>query len=105
MELSERREAMAFCRNCGTSLSEGTKFCGSCGAPSGDGSPAVTQDTIPALGAAAAAKPGMSSAMKILLTLFGIFVFVVLLGVGGLFYAGYRLHRKRQEVTSKMADD
>jgi len=93
---------MAFCRNCGTSLNEATKFCGACGAPSGDGSPAVARDSNPAAGAPA--KPGMSSAMKILLTLFGIFVFVVLLGVGGLFYAGYRVHQKVQEVSQTSAD-
>ncbi len=46
----------------------------------------------------------MSSAMKILLTLFGIFVFVVLLGVGGLFYAGYRVHQKAHEVSQIAAD-
>lgn len=95
---------MAFCRNCGTSLNEATKFCGSCGAPTGDG-PVSANNSNPAAGTSAAAKPGMSSAMKILLTLFGIFVFVVLLGVGGLFYAGYRVHQKAQEVTSQMAAD
>lgn len=29
---------MAFCRNCGASIPEGTKFCSSCGAPVGDAS-------------------------------------------------------------------
>ena len=28
---------MAFCKNCGTEIPEGTKFCPNCGAPTGDG--------------------------------------------------------------------
>jgi len=36
--------------------------------------------------------------------LFGIFVFVVLLGVGGIIYFGYRVHQKAQEVSPIAAD-
>jgi hypothetical protein len=87
---------MVFCRSRGISLNEGTKFYSSCGAPMGGSTPAT--------GATAPAKPRMSSAMKILLAVFGIFVFVGLLGVSGIFYAGYRVHQKAQEV-SQMAGD
>jgi zinc-ribbon domain len=94
-----------FCENCGTSLSEGAKFCSSCGTQTGDTSRAAEpHGSTRAARATVAAKPGMSSAMKILLTLFGIFVFVVMLGVGGVFYAGYRVHKKAQEL-SKTATD
>ncbi len=96
---------MAFCRNCGTSLNEETKFCSSCGAPTGDASRAgVSDGRAPATAATAVAKPGITPAVKILLGLLCAFVIVALLGVGAVFYAGYRVHQKAQEVSQITID-
>jgi len=75
---------MAFCNSCGAQLADGTKFCSKCGA-------AVT--------ATSAAQPiapgpppskGGSSALKIILIIVGVFVFICILGM---VTCGVVLHR------------
>ncbi len=96
---------MAVCRNCGVSLNEGAKFCSSCGAPTGNARPIrVSGGDVAESGAPAAAKPDMTPATKVLIAILCALVLVALLGVGGLFYAGYHMHKKAQEI-SQMAGD
>jgi uncharacterized membrane protein len=66
---------MAFCGNCGASLSEGTAFCGSCGTPvsaappaaapapaaTGSSAPVAPGSSAPATAAPVAAASGMTS--------------------------------------------
>jgi hypothetical protein len=96
---------MAFCGNCGTALNGGTTFCSSCGALTAKASQAgVLDDRTTGSGVTAVRKAGMTPAVKIVLGLLCAFLLVALLGVGAIFYSGYRIHQKAQEVSQIAAD-
>jgi hypothetical protein len=68
---------MAFCNSCGAQLAEGTNFCGKCGAAM-TGTPAAMPRPI-----APGPPPssGSSSALKVVLMIVGVVVFIGLLGM------------------------
>jgi len=87
---------MAFCNSCGAQLAEGTKFCSKCGSAV-TGAPAVTSQPI-----APGPPPssGSSSALKIVLMIVGVIVFI---GILGMVTCGIIVHRaiKSAKVSQK----
>jgi zinc ribbon protein len=77
---------MAFCNSCGATLAEGTKFCNKCGATV-TGAPAAAARPI-----APGPPPskGGSSALKIILIIVGVIVFI---GILGMVTCGIVIHR------------
>ncbi|MGC8761869.1 MAG: zinc-ribbon domain-containing protein [Bryobacteraceae bacterium] len=87
---------MNHCTNCGSPLAAGSTFCTRCGARVGAPSPAAAPPPHPP----AAPPPAKGSGLgKILLIAGGIFVFLGLLVVGGLIYAGYKVKQKVENIT------
>jgi len=95
---------MAFCQNCGSPLAAGSSFCTRCGAPAaGASAPHGIPPQPPyhpaAAGPAHGAPPPKGAGLgKILLIVGGIFLFIALLVVGGLFYAAYKVKQKVESI-------
>ncbi|HVO80358.1 MAG TPA: zinc ribbon domain-containing protein [Terriglobales bacterium] len=93
-----------FCVSCGAPLAEGVKFCSKCGA---------TVQTAPAAVSAAPSTPapaapasgGSSTAVKIIIGLLAVFVFLSLLVAGSCFYVAYRVKKKAHEFSQQMGGE
>lgn len=77
---------MAFCNSCGAPLAEGTKFCGKCGAAIA----AVSAATPQAIAPGPPPSSGSNSALKIVLMIVGVVVFI---GILGMVTCGIIVHR------------
>jgi hypothetical protein len=99
----------AFCVNCGAPLSEGAKFCSKCGTTVASSTPAQAAPSVagsvsPAP-AAPAASQGSSAAVKVIIGVVAVFVFLSLLAVGSCFYIGYRAKQRLHEFSRQMDAD
>jgi hypothetical protein len=83
---------MAFCNSCGATLDGGAMFCTKCGATQRGAAPAATPVITPA-----AATPGApqksGGALKIILIVLAVIVFLGILGIGAVSFIGYRIAR------------
>jgi outer membrane protein OmpA-like peptidoglycan-associated protein len=94
------------CVGCGSPLEAGTKFCAKCGmavqgvaaAPVGGGNyapgVAASSAVAPASMATAAAQKAGGGAVKVIVTVLGLFMFAGLLGMGSCVYIAYRAKQK-----------
>jgi zinc-ribbon domain len=116
---------VAFCGNCGSTISPGVRFCSKCGVaiPGAPAQPAVAAPPAPAPPLAPPAPisstpfspvPGSpappapqsgGSALKIILIIVAVFVFLMLLVAGGCFYVAYRVKQKAHEFSQQMGAD
>jgi hypothetical protein len=86
---------MAFCNSCGATLDGGAMFCTKCGATQRGAAPAATPVFTPAV--ATAATPQKSGgALKIILIVVAVIVFLGILGIGAVSFIGYRIARHSQ---------
>ncbi|MGA8154262.1 MAG: zinc ribbon domain-containing protein [Terriglobales bacterium] len=107
-----------FCVQCGTPLVAGAKFCEGCGAAAaGAGTPPrpVPQNPAPVYAAPAAPAPvvaapprtvaqgGSSTAVKVILIILAVFVFLSLLLAGSCFYVAYRVKKRVHEFSGNAA--
>ena len=90
---------MAFCNSCGAQLADGTKFCNKCGAAVSTAPGAGAMAPSPA---APATTQGSNTALKIVLAVVGVFVFIGVLMAGSCFYIGYRVKKRAHEFTQEM---
>jgi len=90
----------AFCNSCGAQLADGTKFCNKCGtavsAAPGAISPSASSPAAPP------STQGSSTALKVVLAILGVFVFIGVLMVGSCFYIGYRVKKRAHEFSQEM---
>jgi hypothetical protein len=104
-----------FCVQCGTPLVAGAKFCEGCGAPAPGTSPApptparVSAPTNPAPVAAPPPSPvaqgGSNTAVKVILIVLAVFVFLSLLAAGSCFYIAYRVKKRAHEFSRQFGAD
>jgi hypothetical protein len=93
-----------FCTLCGLPIGETQKFCSSCGNPAGASPGAHAQVLSPATSVSTTAGPVVtpgkknSPAMKIILLCLGFFALLAVVGIAGVSYIGYRVHRKAEEI-------
>jgi len=103
-----------FCVQCGSPLAPGVKFCAKCGAAAAGGVPAATPPSpapasaapsaapVSAEPAAPAASTGSSTALKVILIVVAVIVFLMLLVAGSCFYVAYRIKKKAHEFSQQM---
>jgi hypothetical protein len=95
----------AFCVSCGAPLAEGVKFCSKCGATV-QAAPAASVSAAPsAPPTAAPASGGSSTAVKIIIGVLAVFVFLSLLVAGSCFYVAYRVKNKAHEFSREMGGE
>ena len=92
---------MAFCAQCGASLADGVQFCGQCGARQQAYSSAPGD---PAPAGPAPAQPQSRSVVKILVLVLGIVALMILVGVAGSVYVGYRVKRKAEQLGAEVKE-
>ena len=88
-----------FCTNCGGQVSDAAAFCVNCGAALKAGRPCAAP--APVGGSTGRGSP----VVKILLICAGVLLLFGALGIAGLFYAGYRVKHKIEEVSKKYGID
>jgi hypothetical protein len=104
-----------FCGNCGSPIAAGVKFCSNCGAPSPGPSatpatPASPSSAPPVSTGAAistppAASQGSNAAVKIVLIVVAVLMFLMLVAGAGCFYVAYRVKQKAHEYSQQMGGD
>jgi len=104
-----------FCVQCGTPLVGGARFCEGCGAPVAAASapssappspaPVYAPPVTPAPMAAAPAvsSGGSSTAVKVILIVLAVLVFLSLLAAGSCFYIAYRVKKRVHEFSNNAA--
>ena len=90
-----------FCVSCGNPLADGARFCNQCGASQ---PPAQAGAVIPPAPAAPAAT-GSNTAMKIIIGILALFMFLILVVAGGCAYFAYRVRQKTHEFAQSMHTD
>lgn len=101
-----RRQLMAaFCVSCGAPLAEGVKFCSKCGAvvQAAPAAPVSAAPTAPT--PVAPSSGGSNTAVKIIIGVLAVFVFLSLLVAGSCFYVAYRVKKKVHEVSRDMGGE
>ena len=95
----------AFCVSCGAPLAEGVKFCSKCGAvvQAAPSAPVSAAPTAPA--PATPASGGSNTAVKIIIGVLAVLVFLSLLVAGSCFYVAYRVKKKVHEVSRDMGGE
>jgi hypothetical protein len=91
----------AFCVNCGAPLSEGAKFCSKCGTTVAS-SVAGSVSPVPSV---PAAPPSNNTAVKVIMAVLAVFLFLSLLAVGSCFYIGYRAKQRLHEFSRQLDAD
>lgn len=99
-----------FCVQCGSPLAAGARFCEKCGSAAPGAAPvARPMQTPPAVGAGAAVAPaaapvtqGSNTAVKIIMIVLAVLVFLTLLVGGSCFYVAYRVRKRAHEFTAQM---
>jgi zinc-ribbon domain len=93
---------MAFCNSCGASIAPGTSFCNKCGAAIVGSAPAVALSGVGSAPPSPSTAPGVppasgSGALKTILIVVGVVVFVGILGFASLSFLAWRsfAHRTR----------
>jgi hypothetical protein len=104
-----------FCGSCGSPVAAGVRFCAKCGAaipgaavqPPAAPPPAVAPPVSmsPPVSAQPPAPQGSSSALKIVLIVVAVFVFLMMVAAGGCFYIAYRVKQKAHEFSREMNAD
>jgi zinc-ribbon domain len=96
----------AFCVSCGAPLAEGVKFCSKCGAAvqAAPAAPASAAPTAPPL-AGAPSSGGSNTAVKIIIGVLAVFVFLSLVLAGSCFYIGYRVRKRAHEFSQQMGGE
>jgi len=99
----------AFCVQCGSPVAPGTKFCSKCGAAVAGVSAAAAPPAPPAVPITpsavvpvAAPSQGGNTAVKVILIIVSVIVFLMLLVAGSCFYVAYRVRKKAHEFTQEM---
>ena len=107
-----------FCVQCGTPLVAGAKFCEGCGAavagasappspappsPAPVYAPPVAPTPVAAAPAPAVSQGGSSTAVKVILIVLAVFVFLSLLAAGSCFYIAYRVKKRVHEFSGNAA--
>ena len=96
-----------FCASCGAPLADGTRFCEKCGAavtnpPVPAGAVTTSPAAIPPIPAPAA--PKSNTAVKVIVGILAVMMFLCLLVVGSCVYIGYRFKEKAHEFSKEMAN-
>jgi hypothetical protein len=104
-----------FCGNCGSPIAGGVKFCSKCGAaiPGSAVEPGIAASpaSAPPISAGApisptpAASQGSNTAVKVIMIVLAVFVFLMLLAAGSCFYVAYRVKQKAHEISQQMGAD
>jgi hypothetical protein len=104
-----------FCVSCGSPIAAGVRFCSKCGAaipgPAVEPSVAASPAPAPPVYAGAPISPtppasqGGNTAVKIILIVVAVFVFLMLLAAGSCFYVAYRVKQKAHEFSQQMNAD
>jgi hypothetical protein len=100
-----------FCVQCGSPLAAGARFCEGCGGavsgtvPARPAQPAPT--TAPTAAAAVApspvpAKQGSNTAVKVIMIVVAIFVFLSLMAAGSCFYIAYRVKKRAHQFATEI---
>ncbi len=94
-----------FCVSCGAPLSEAAKFCSKCGASVAP-APApvagsVVSSTVPVAATPAPTHSG-NTAVKVIIGVLALFVFLSMLAAGACFYVGYRAKQRIQQFSRQM---
>jgi len=92
-----------FCASCGSPLADGTRFCEKCGAAvtnpqAAVGAPMASPAPIPP----APVAPKSNTAIKVIIGILAVIMFLCLLVVGSCVYIGYRAKQKVHEFTKDM---
>ena len=97
----------AFCVRCGAALAEGVKFCSKCGAAvqAPPAAPVSAASPPPAPPPAAPSSGGSSTAVKVIIGVLAVFVFLSLLVAGSCFYVAYRVKKKAHEFSREMGGE
>jgi hypothetical protein len=99
-----------FCGSCGSPIAAGVKFCSKCGAaiPGAAVQPAIAASPAPPVSAGApiSSQPAPSqdgnTAVKVILIVLAIVMFLMLLAAGSCFYVAYRVKKKAHEISQEM---
>jgi zinc-ribbon domain len=101
-----------FCGNCGSPLAAGVKFCTKCGAaiPGSAVEPAIAASPAPTPSVSAgapisptpSASQGSNAAVKVIMIVLAVCVFLMLLVGGSCFYVAYRVKQKAHEFSQEM---
>lgn len=95
----------AFCVSCGAPLTEGVKFCSKCGTAV-QAAPAAPVNAVPAAPAPTTpASGGSNTAVKIIIGVLAVFVFLSLVLAGSCFYIGYRVRKRAHEFSQQMGGE
>jgi hypothetical protein len=92
-----------FCASCGSPLADGTRFCEKCGAAV-IGPPPATAVPMASPVPAPGAPKGSNSAIKVIIAILAVIMFVVLLLAGACFYVANRVKQKAHEYTKEMGN-
>jgi len=99
-----------FCVQCGSPLPVGARFCESCGGAV-LGAAAAPRPSSPSPAASAATpqpspsqpvSQGSNTAVKVIMIVLAVFVFLSLLAAGSCFYVAYRIKKRAHEFSAKM---
>jgi hypothetical protein len=94
-----------FCVSCGAPLTEGVKFCSKCGAVV-QAAPAAPVSAVPAAPAPTTpASGGSNTAVKVIIGVLAVFVFLSLVLAGSCFYIGYRVRKRAHEFSQQMGGE
>lgn len=98
-----------FCGNCGSPIAAGVRFCSKCGAgiPGAAVEPA-SPVSAPPVSAGAPISPtppasqGSNTAVKVIMIVLAVILFLMLLAAGSCFYVAYRVKKKAHEFSQQM---
>lgn len=95
---------MAFCTKCGASVDSNAQFCAKCGQTLASGFTPAAGSTAGAAAAPAAgpAPAGGSSALKVVLIVVAVLVFLGILSMASVMYFGYRAAKAVKQATSNI---
>jgi outer membrane protein OmpA-like peptidoglycan-associated protein len=93
---------MTFCTKCGQKLEPGIRFCTHCGAPATDAAAPVQQDAPAIPSQPSVTERKRSSALPVALAVLAL---IVVLGIGGLVWAGYTVKQKAVAFLHETAPD
>src|ERR1700736_2622045 len=90
-----------FCVSCGNPLADGARFCNKCGAIQ----PGAQAGAVIPPAPAAPVSTGSNTAMKIIIGILALFMFLILVVAGGCAYFAYRVRQKTHEFAQSMHTD
>ncbi len=90
-----------FCVSCGNPLTDGARFCNKCGATQ----PGAQAGAVIPPAPAAPASTGSNTAVKIIIGILALFMFLMLVVAGGCAYFAYRVRQKTHEFAQSVHTD